>query len=72
MGILIVNVFIVFDEIIIFVEVVYFLLKGLVKLNEIIEIVKEYINESLIIWGVFFIKYNERFNILKEMNKIVN
>ncbi len=72
LGILTVNAFTVSDEIIIPVEAAYFSLKGLVKLNETIETVKEYTNESLIIRGVLFTKYNERFNISKEMNKTAN
>ncbi len=72
LGILTVNAFTVSDEIIIPVEAAYFSLKGLVKLNETIETVKEYTNERLIIRGVLFTKYNERFNISKEMNKTAN
>lgn len=41
-------------------------------MNETIETVKEYTNERLIIRGVLFTKYNERFNISKEMNKTAN
>ncbi|EMW6343973.1 TPA: ParA family protein [Enterococcus faecalis] len=72
LGILTVNAFTVSDEIIIPVEAAYFSLKGLVKLNETIETVKEYTNDRLIIRGVLFTKYNERFNISKEMNKTAN
>lgn len=67
LGILTVNAFTVSDEIIIPVEAAYFSLKGLIKLSETIETVKEYTNDRLIIRGVLFTKYNERYNISKEM-----
>ena len=67
LGILTVNAFTVSDEIIIPVEAAYFSLKGLVKLNETIETVKEFTNEKLVVRGVLFTKFNEKFNISKEM-----
>lgn len=67
LGMLTVNAFTVSDEIIIPVESAYFSLKGLIKLSETIETVKEYTNDSLIIRGVLFTKYTERFNISKTM-----
>ncbi|MGH2195836.1 ParA family protein, partial [Enterococcus faecalis] len=72
LGKLTVNPFADSDQIVIPVEAAYFSQKGLVKLNETNETVKEYTNESLIIRGVLFTKYNERFNISKEMNKTAN
>lgn len=69
LGILTVNAFTVSDEIIIPVEAAFFSLKGLVKLNETIETVKEFTNEDLIVRGVLFTKFNNKFNISKEMKK---
>lgn len=69
LGILTVNAFTVSDEIIIPVEAAFFSLKGLVKLSETIETVKEFTNEKLIVRGVLFTKFNEKFNISKEMLK---
>lgn len=67
LGILTVNAFTVSDEIIIPVEAAYFSLKGLVKLNETIETVKEFTNEKLLVRGVLFTKFNETYNISKQM-----
>ncbi|EOH86266.1 ParA family protein [Enterococcus pallens] len=67
LGILTVNAFTVSDEIIVPVEAAYFSLKGLVKLNETIETVKEFTNNHLIVRGVLFTKFNEKYNISKEM-----
>ncbi|MBU5494569.1 ParA family protein, partial [Enterococcus sp. S177_ASV_20] len=67
LGMLTVNAFTVSDEIIIPVEAAYFSLKGLIKLSETIETVKEYTNDKLEVRGVLFTKYNKRYNISKEM-----
>lgn len=79
LGILTVNAFTVSNEIIIPVEAAFFSLKGLIKLNETIESVKEYTNSSLNVRGVLFTKFNKQYNISKEMknsakeiSKIIN
>lgn len=67
LGMLTVNAFTVSDEIIIPVEAAYFSLKGLIKLSETIDSVKEYTNDKLMIRGVLFTKFNKRYNISKQM-----
>lgn len=69
LGILTINAFTASSQIIIPVEPAYFSLKGLVKLNEAIESVREFTNENLIVKGVLFTKYNENFNISKKMKE---
>ncbi len=72
LGILTVNAFTVSDEVLIPVEAAYFSLKGLIKLKETIDVVREYTNEKLIIRGVLFTKFNSRYNISKEMTSAAN
>jgi len=72
LGMLTVNAFTVSDEIIIPVEAAYFSLKGLIKLSETIETVKEYTNDKLVIRGVVFTKYNKNYKISKEMTSAAN
>lgn len=72
LGILTVNSFTASDEIIIPVESSFFSIKGLKFLNETIRGIQEYTNPNLIIRGVLFTKFDERFNISKEMKAIAD
>lgn len=72
LGILTINAFTASDELIIPIKPSVFSLKGLIELSKTISSVQEYTNEKLIIRGVLFTEYNERFNINKTMKDSVN
>lgn len=67
LGFLILNVLVVVDFVIIFIQCEYYVLEGLIQFFNIILFVRKYLNKVLEIDGVVFIMFDLRINFFLEV-----
>lgn len=71
LGLLTMNAFTAADAVVIPIQAEYFALKGIAKLAEVIDNVKQYVNPALHIGGIILTQYNSRTILHKQMREAI-